>query len=370
MLMIGMRKFKVGGHERGFLFDDGEFKVMLMPGRHWFFDPFFKIRVDVVSVRDQWIRHKDLDVIAKSGALKDQAHVVDLKDHQRALVWIDMRFDSVLKPGLHALWTVFHDVHVEVLDVREPRFERGDLPLITAGHGASEALDVYTVEAGAAALYFRDGAFAGTLGPGAHAFWKGVARVKIHNVDLREQVCDVAGQELMTADKVTLRLNAVAAYRVANALKAVSEVEDYRQALYRETQLALRAVIGTKELDALLGDKDAVAGELEGSLKNRAAAFGIEVLALGIRDIILPGEMKNLMNKVVEARKAAEAALITRREETAAMRMQANTAKILEANPTLMRLRELELLEKMSEKSSLKVILGEKGLVDRVSKLL
>ena len=183
-------------------------------------------------------------------------------------------------------------------------------------------------------------------------------------MDLREQVVDIAGQEIMTADKVTLRLNAVVTYKVVDPLKAVSAVEDYRQALYREAQLALRGVVGTRELDALLSDKDAVAGELDGIVRGRVAGFGLEVVALGIRDVILPGEMKDLMNKVTEARKAAEANLITRREETAAMRSQANTAKILEANPTLMRLRELEVLEKIAEKAKLTVVLGEKGLAD------
>ena len=100
------------------------------------------------------------------------------------------------------------------------------------------------------------------------------------------------------------------------------------------------------------------------------AGFGVDVVALGIRDVILPGEMKDLMNKVTEAKKAAEAALITRREETAAMRSQANTARILDSSPTLMRLRELEVLEKVSEKANLTVVLGEKGLTDRVVRLV
>ena len=364
------RKFKIGNHERGFLFCDKEFKAMLQPGRHWVFDPLFKVRVDVVSVRDAWLRHKDLDVIARAGALNDQALVVDLKDAQRALVWIDGRFAAVLKPGLYALWTVFHEVKVEVVDVVDPRFQRKDLAIVAAGKDAAEALDAYTVESGVAGLYFRDGEFQAELKPGTHAFWKGVAKIKLHHVDLKEQVCDVAGQEIMTADKVTLRLNALLTYRVVNALKAVTEVEDYRQALYREAQLGLRAIVGTRELDALLTDKDAVAKELEGNVKNRAAVFGVEVVSAGVRDIILPGEMKDLMNKVTEAKKAAEAALITRREETAAIRMQANTAKILETNPTLIRMRELEVLEKIAQKANLKVVLGDKGLADRVVNLL
>jgi hypothetical protein len=370
MYMAGMRKFKIGLHERGFLFWENEFKAMLDPGRHWFADPFYRIRVDVVSVRETRLKHKDLDVFIKSGALKTQATIVDLKDHERALVWIDGRFDSVLQPGIYALWKVFRDVKIETIDANDLRLHRNDLAVVARGTGASEALEAYTVEAGSVGLYFKEGVYQATLNPGTHAFWKGVAKVKLHPIDLREQIADIAGQEIMTADKVTLRLNTLVTYRVADPLKAVTVVDDFRQALYRESQLALRAVIGTRELDVLLSDKDTVAKELEGIVKNRATAFGLEIISLGIRDIILPGEMKDLMNKVTEARKAAEATLITRREETAAMRMQANTAKILESNPTLMKMREMEVLEKVAQKTNLKVVLGEKGLTERIVKLL
>ena len=84
----------------------------------------------------------------------------------------------------------------------------------------------------------------------------------------------------------------------------------------------------------------------------------------------MPGDMKDIMNKVIEAKKAADANLIMRREETAAMRSQANTAKLLENNPTLMRLRELDVLEKIAVNSKLNVVLGEKGLADKVVNLL
>jgi len=369
-LWVLFGRFKVREHERGLMFRDREWKGVLRPGRHFVWDPLFKVYVDVVSVRDAWLDHKELDVIVKSGALGDEAKVLDLKDHERAVVWVDGRVEAVLKPGLFALWTVFHDVKVEVFDARAVRFDHPDLAVIARARGAAALLESVTVEAGHAGLFFKDGRHEATLAPGIHAWWKGAAQGRVQAVDLREQVVDVAGQEIMTADKVTLRLNAVVTFKVADPLKAVTAVEDHRQALYREAQLALRAVVGTRELDALLSDKDAVAKELDGVVRARAAGFGVEVVALGIRDVILPGEMKDLMNKVTEARKAAEAALITRREETAAMRSQANTAKILESSPTLMRLRELEVLEKVSEKANLTVVLGEKGLADRVVKLL
>ena len=158
--------------------------------------------------------------------------------------------------------------------------------------------------------------------------------------------------------------------RASDALKSVSVVDDSRQAVYREAQLALRAVVGTYNIDALLNDKEKVAEDLERAVKTRALEFGIEVISIGIRDVILPGDMKDMMNRVIEAQKAADANLIMRREETAAMRSQANTARLLDNNPTLMRLRELDVLEKVAGNSKLNVVLGEKGLADRVVNLL
>src|SRR5262249_51453437 len=119
-----------------------------------------------------------------------------------------------------------------------------------------------------------------------------------------------------------------------------------------------------------LADKDVVAREVESLLGRRADELGLAVLSAGVRDVILPGDMKELMNKVTEARKAAEANLVTRREETAALRSQANSAKLLADSPTLMRLRELEALEKIAASGNLNVVLGEKGLADRVVNLL
>ncbi len=125
-----------------------------------------------------------------------------------------------------------------------------------------------------------------------------------------------------------------------------------------------------RELDNFLTDKDAVARDVEESVRRRAGELGLEIASVGIRDVILPGDMKDLMNKVTEAKKAAEANLIARREETAAIRSQANTAKLLADNPTLMRLRELEVLEKIAGAGKLNVVVGEKGLTDRIVNLL
>ena len=235
---------------------------------------------------------------------------------------------------------------------------------------AAQVLDVGTVQRSHMGVAFQDGEYVETLPPGEYVWWRGVADAKVVDVDLREQTLDVAGQEIMTADKVTLRMNAVVTYRVVDAKLSVTVADGATQSLYREAQLALRAVVAARDLDSFLTDKDVVTGEFEEAVRRRAGELGLVVVSVGVRDVILPGDMKDLMNKVTEAKKAAEANLIVRREETAAMRSQANTARLLADNPTLMRLRELEVLERVAASGKLNVVLGEKGLADRVVNLL
>lgn len=365
-----IKKIFIRSFEVGLLFRRGEFVGLLGEGRHWLFDPLGRVTVDVVSQRAPWLTHEKLDVIVKSGALDGHAVVVDLKDYQRGLVWVDGRFSHVLPPGQFAYWTKFRDVRVEVIDARHVRFEHADLPVILKSTLVAQALDVLSVEAGQQGVLFQDGEIAAVLSPGRYAFWKNIATIKLVPVDVRETMLDVSGQEIMTADKVTLRLNGVVTYRVTDVRQALGVADDFRQALYREAQLALRAVIGTRELDPFLADKESVVRELEQLVRPRAAQLGLEVVSFGIRDVILPGDMKDLMNKVTEAKKAAEANLIVRREETAAIRSQSNTAKLLQDNPTLMRLRELEVLEKIASTGKLNIVLGEKGLAERVINMI
>src|SRR5688572_13492971 len=120
---------KVREHETGLYFHDGEFRGLLEAGRYWFFDPLRRVEVEVVSQRAPWLPHAQLDLIVKAGVLGDRALVLDLKDYERALVWIDGRFSHVLPPGLHAFWTTFCDVKAEVVDARAVRFAHPDLPV-------------------------------------------------------------------------------------------------------------------------------------------------------------------------------------------------------------------------------------------------
>jgi len=363
-------RYNINPHERGFLFRKGALIAVLEPGVYWRWDPMGRLRLDRVSTRVPWLGHADVDLIVRSNLLGHEAVVLDLTDSERALVWIDGRFSRIATPGRHVIWRVDHEVRVEVVSVRDVQLVHPELPSIVTSPGASALVEHVVVEPAQTALVFLDGALYKVLSPGAYAFWKGAGVLRVTKVDAREQTIDIGGQEIMTADKVTLRLNALVSYKVVDALASVTAVDNAQQALYRAAQLALRELVGARELDALLATRDALGRELEAALVKRAAAVGLAVMSAGVRDVILPGDMKELMNRVTEAKKAAEASLITRREETAAMRMQANTAKILESSPTLMKLKELEVLEKVAGKANLTVVLGEEGLASRVVKLL
>lgn len=376
----------LGRQERAFVWLDGRLDRVLEPGLHAILTPYFDVRVDRVSVLDVFLvdetvensifRSKDLEEIAESGLVDGEAQTLDIGDGQRALVWVDGRFRRILAPGLHVLWTVRDNVRVEVVEVGDGRFRHDEAEAVLASVGntgdAYLAADLEAVYVGEdhTGLLFRDGAFEAELEPGVHGLWSDAAIFVVNQVDLREQMLDIQGQDVMTADKVTLRVNAVVTYRVADARRAEEAAEDVSRALYREGQLALRSVIGTRELDPLLAEKDAVTSELEEAVRDKAGDLGLHLVSLGLRDLVLPGEMRTLLNRVTEARKAAEAEQISRREETAAMRSQANTARIFESNPTLMKLRELEVLEKVSEHGRLEVVLGEGGIAERLTKMI
>lgn len=198
-------------------------------------------------------------------------------------------------------------------------------------------------------LVYIDRRLQPVLTQGVYRYWQLHRRIDSHVADLRRQSCEINGQELLTEDKLTVRVNAVCNYRISDAAVWLGQHSDPDAFLYRELQFAVRAVVGGKNMDALLADKQAVDAELAQQMRDKGLN-GIEIEGAGIKDIILPGEIRTLLTQVVEAEKSAQANNIRRREETAATRSLLNTARVMEENPTALRLKELETLEKVTEK--------------------
>jgi regulator of protease activity HflC (stomatin/prohibitin superfamily) len=157
---------------------------------------------------------------------------------------------------------------------------------------------------------------------------------------------------------VYLRVNLAGSVRVADAVLARTKVAKYSDFVYRELQYGLRKAISAKTLDELLGDKASLDADIFAYVQGRTAEFGLDVLGVGVKDIILPGDMKDILNSVVQAEKAAQANVIRRREEANATRSLLNTAKLMEDNAIMMRLKELETLEKVTEKIDKLTVFG------------
>ncbi len=219
--------------------------------------------------------------------------------------------------------------------------------------GFRKEVTVFEYERG---LIYREGKLGQVLEPGRYTFW-GWEPVEVSKVSLREMSHVVAGQGILTADRIEVRISLVAQYRVTDPVLAVNSVENYTEQLHQELQLALRDVIAGRTLDQVLDSRAELAAELHRLSAEPAKRYGVELSRVGIRDVILPGEVRQVMMQEVEADRAGRAELIKARHEVAAARARANTAKILSENPEVARLQEIEALVNLAGKSGNVVLL-------------
>jgi regulator of protease activity HflC (stomatin/prohibitin superfamily) len=189
-------------------------------------------------------------------------------------------------------------------------------------------------------LLYLKGRFERVLGPGRHWILRPAARVV--RVDARRRLLHVQSQEILTSDNVQLRLSAIVSLRVADPARALHESESYEHELYVATQLALRAAVAETAIDDVLERKLQIGEGLLETVAARGESLGVEVDAVEIRDVILPGDLRAAFAEVVRARAEGRAALERARGESAALRNLANAARVIEGNPALMNLRILQ----------------------------
>lgn len=374
--MLGFERVVVADYQRGLQLRDGRFEQVLVPGVYTRFDPFSRVKVDLYDLNRPEITVARADQYLRTAPEALGEHVVEQRmgSFELGLVRIDGKLAGFLAPGAKALyWRESLPVEVQRLDLSgeaslEPKLVR---ELLSVGAELSRAVAglfvLQEVGAGQVGLLRVDGRIEQLLQPGLYGFVRVQRQLSVEVLDLRAQSTEVSGQEILTRDKVSLRVNLSASWRIVDPVQARTAVANYSDALYRELQFGLRQAIGTRTLDALVANK----GELDQVVADYAAprlsGYGLELLGVGIKDLILPGEMKHLLNQVVEAEKQAAANLIRRREETAATRSLLNTAKLMESSPALMRLKELESLEKIVDKvGTLTVVGGLDGVLKQL----
>jgi regulator of protease activity HflC (stomatin/prohibitin superfamily) len=346
--MLMFRKVVVGDAERALVYRNKRLEQVLAPGVHRLFALTGRLEVVLHNAVLVDYAGKDVEaIVARLGAgLADHFVLADIGTREVGLVYRHGKLEDVLAPGTRKLyWRGVVEVTVERVALGAGLELDADVAKRLRQLGLLEKVAVMVpVPEEHVGLLFVDGKLTRALEAGAHAFWNVHRNVVAEVVDLRVQAVEVSGQELLTRDKVSLRVNLAGSYRVVDAVLARTRVAKVGETLYRELQFGLRKAVSAKTLDELLG--------------------------VGVKDLILPGEMKDILNGVVQAEKTAQANVIRRREEANATRSLLNTAKLLEESPALMRLKELEALEKVTEKiDKLTVFGGLDGVLNQVVKM-
>lgn len=377
--MLFYKKIDLADNEKAFLYRRNRFALVLEPGRYRYLDPFAEIRIERFDITKRELVHNlgKLMVTVFKDKTRSHLEAYRLGEQEVGLLYADNQLVEILAPGsFRVYWKGVEKVELKRVDISETYRVDSELLAVFDKVQASglapklaEAVYYTEVEDNHVGLLMVNGKLEQQLEPGSYGFWKYQRNILVKHTDLRIQNFEVSGQEILTKDKVSLRLNLSAAYRVEDPVIAQGKLADFNDFLYREFQLQLREVVGAGTLDQLLSDKDSLNQVITKGIRSRVTELGLAVVSVGVRDIILPGDMKTILNQVVEAEKSAEANLIKRREETAATRSLHNTARMMEDNPTLMRLKELEVLEKVTERiGNLNVYSGLEGVMNDLVK--
>ncbi len=337
--------------ERAFLFRDGRFVDLLGPGRHQKSSWRSRLSVELVKVVQAEIVLEKAQLIAKTHPeiAKQHFEFVQASSTEVGVVSLDgYPTYTVLPNTTRVFWKTLTNVQAELFDIAADI--RAPKRFVDMMFERSKTISHVIVEAHEVGLLFIDGEFKEQLGPGRHAFWAVERTIRIAKIDLRPQPLEVTAQEILTKDRVSIRVTLTAFTKITDPVKAMLAAADTQNTLYRLIQFAIREAVAARTLDEILAARDTIDNEVRAYVSERATALGAEVGEIGVKDVILPGEIRDLLNKVVEAEKIAKANLIRRQEETAATRSLLNTSKLMENNPLLLRLKELEALEKLVEK--------------------
>ncbi len=362
-----MRRITVGAYEKALVFRNGKLVKVLSAGKHWL---GINLVVQKYDITKPFFSDKELDLLMEDDEFRASVDVIQIKDNEIALQYKNGNFQMVMIPGQYCYWKDGIRYTYDLIDLDEIEIDRAINRKVLGIPAVARFLTVHSIESYEIGLLYIDGALTRELRPDVYYFWKGARNAIVKKVDLRRQQVEISGQELLTKDKAAIRLNFYADYKVVDVRNAIDENRDYARQLYVLIQLAIREYVGQLTLDELLATKSSVSTYVLDYVKDRAISLGVDVMTAGIRDIILPGEIKEIMRQVLVAEKRAQAHVITRREETASTRSLLNTAKLMESNEMLFRLKEMEYIEKISEKIGEITVNGGGQVMDQIRTLV
>lgn len=341
-----MKKIIINENQRGFLFNNGKFVKMLLSGKYYIFGGR---EIEVVSLSTHIKSSKcDLDMLIADEEISKNISVIEVADEQLALHFINGKFYSVLHRGKYAFWSITDKHEYMLVDISTPIVEEDFPEYIFSKISSVYYTKIEVSEYQKARLYFNQN-LVRILDAGTYYFWNCSTQVDVSFIDTRLIQMNITGQEILTLDKVSLRINFVCNYRITDYVKIVTEIDDFSEQIHIAAQLALRDYVGKYKLDEILENKTQMSEFVLERLKSKESELFVEIRDAGVKDIIIPGEIREIMNTVLLAEKRAQANVISRREEVASTRSLLNTAKLMDENKTLYKLKELEYVERICE---------------------
>src|SRR5438034_10827260 len=202
-------------------------------------------------------------------------------------------------------------------------------------------------------LKYTKGRYAATLNAGQ--YWILSTFSSVVPVDIRPRFVTVQGQDVLSADGVTLKVSLAAEFQVADPNVAINKNADFQHSLYLTLQMAVREIVGKEKIDTLVENRAGFSTKLAELTSGKATEYGLKLISADIKDIMFPGEMKKAFSQLVKAQKEGQAALEKARGETAALRSLANAARTMDDNPNLLQLRALQAV---AESSGNTLVLG------------
>lgn len=339
-------KITINENQRGLLFNHGKFVKMLDSGTYHGLPGRTVELLDLENPIQSEVCAQE--ILMQDKTISRQSVTVEVGDEQLALHFVNGHFRQCLRRGRYMFWTIYDKHEFQIVDISTP--EIGDnVPEYILEKLPTSFYTKVTVNAFQKARLYFNKKLVRLLDVGIYYFWNTKIRVEADFVDTRRTQMNISGQEILTLDKVNLRINFVCTYRITDYVRVLTEIDDYKEQMHVAIQLALREYVGKFRLDDILANKDQISTYVFERLKAMENQWFVEILDAGVKDIVLPGEIRDIMNTVLLAEKRAQANVITRREEVASTRSLLNTARLMDENKTLYKLKELEYLEKICE---------------------
>lgn len=361
-----IKNVQIKAYERGLIFKNGNLIDILKEGSYWVFG---NKSVEIFDMKVLFTPNNDLSLLLKNEGLKSMLEVIEVKDGEIVLMYENGIFKEVLNVGQYAFWKGILNREFQKVDLTKVEITENISKTILEHLKMKSFVRKFVIINQYKGILLIDGKLDRILESGTYYFWNNETSIEVKAIDTRMQQMEIAGQELLTKDKAMLRINFYVRYQVENIVKAMTENKEYDKQLYILMQLALREFVGALTLDELLLKKDTVGKEILENLGNKGESLGLNVSDTGIRDVILTGEMKEIMNQVLIAEKKAQANSIMRREETASTRSLLNTAKLMEENEVLWKLKEMEYMEKIADKIGDITVSGNSNIVSQLKEI-